>query len=730
MPFFDSQDWADPKTQGIMGMLAGMAKGFGQAAMPGSLPIPLGAALSMGADGAYSGMKSGANSALDFGGKQSENKIKGYGVTNAAVGADQALIIENLIRRSLGKPPLTAADIASGGHGVTPSPMFGMPTLSPSSRPAPSQAAAAPANGQAPAPTPAPAADGSDAAPANDSVGNAMVTKLLSGGMTDYQKAKMAADLMPPGPAKMEAERAASKIAGINVTLSQRSGEASSLYNPETGKYEEVSRNPNLSQDLDYDPVTHTAKPVPGALEGLAQIEAVKQGAHGQREKNVKGFENFLDTGGMGAADASGNIKPPTPEGVHPDYAARVHQLESGGNPDAKSGTSSATGQDQFINSTWLNEAKRFLPPEMTQGKTDQQLLALRNDPNASTMVTNGYAAQNAPILAQAGIKNVGPTELYMAHHFGPQGAAAILKAPVNTPLSEIMPPEVLAANPDLKNATVGDVYAHANHGMSGMTSQQPKAVLSGNTGGVKSNIPPVSEAAKIPQGEIYLKDRIPQWTKHEDEWADALPSNVTGEQRALAIAEALKSTQSGQWATVKAAVAAKLKAVGIDIGKNSWFGDPGAVQTAIKDNFQATLAQIRAFTSRPAAVEVQLASKNFANPDLQPEANLKIIGQVVGSMRWERALMNDWAVAKGQGWQDPQDFQRAWIQKNPLQKYIDSSIKEIGPLKGMAGAVKINAKDQALITPENIAHSAQQAGISEEQMKAKLRAAGYHVSD
>jgi hypothetical protein len=719
MPFFDSMDFSDPKTQAALGALAGMASGFGKAAMPSRLPIGDGAMLGMAAEGMYGGMKGGASSAQDFAGKSLEN-------TSKAISNDQALIVENMLRKALGKPELTAADIG-GASMENRSPLFGIPSLNPKPKAPPATVDATQNQDGSYSVPPV----GGDAAPGGDSgVGSALALKMLGFGTTEYTKARLAAELMPPGPAKTEALRAASKLAGIDQTVSQRAGESTSLYNPVTGQYEEKLRNPNLSQDLDYDPATHSAFPVKGALDALAKVEAVKQGAHGKREMDVAGFHNFLETGGLGAGAPEGGLKPNVQ--AMPDFAQRVAQIESGGNPDAANGSSTATGAHQFLEGTWLDHAKKVLPPEMTAGKTDAQILALRSDPQASAAVTNAYAQENGQKLSAAGIKNVGPSELYMAHHFGAEGAAAILKAPVNTPLAQILPPKVLAANPELQDATVADVYATARHAMKGVggQQQQPQPVRSGNIGGVKSSIPDVSEAAKIPSSELYLKTRIPEWAKQEDEWADALPSNVTGEQRSLAIAHALKETQSGKWATEKAEVAAGLRAIGIKL-PDDVLNDPAQVQTALKDNFQSTLAQIRAFTSRPAAVEVQLASKNFANPNLQPEANAKIISQVVGNMRWERALMNDWAVAKGQGWQDPQDFQRAWIEKNPVQKYIDAAEKDIGPLKGMKGAPaphKISAADQAKITPENISHSAQQAGITEEAMKERLRKAGYAV--
>jgi hypothetical protein len=216
-----------------------------------------------------------------------------------------------------------------------------------------------------------------------------------------------------------------------------------------------------------------------------------------------------------------------------------------------------------------------------------------------------------------------------------------------------------------------------------GRTAQPTKTVQG-------TMLPPVSEAAPINPSADYLKERQPQWAKAEDDMYDALPSGVVAEQRALAIADSFKATASGQWAEEKASVAAKLKALGPAgqwFANQPWFGDPAKVQEALKNNFASTLNQIRAFSSRPAAIELTQAQKNFASPGLQPEANLQIIGETVGTLRWERAMANDWGAAKAQGWQDPQDFQRAWMQHNPIQGFIDKAENDIGPLKGMNSA-------------------------------------------
>lgn len=729
MPYFDGADLGEPQAQSALGYLSSMAGSFADSAMPSALPVPMGAVLGHAAQAGRQGQMSGAQQAQTFRKGQLE-------ISSAAVGLDQALIVENMLRKALGKPELTAADL-QGANGSGPSsPLFGRAMVQPSST-------AAPAVGGGTA-TGAPA-DGSSPSTTQDGVGNALVMKLLGFAPSDHAKASMEAGLLPEGSAaRNEADAFAEKTAGLNPSLDTRSGGMQSVlvpgkFNPDgTPVYKTIIKNPTIPEGYGAGPPDEngnpTIVPLKGGPEAVSDIEARKGLGHAEGTKNVNAFDNWLDTGGLGLGTSSGTVRQPgsgpvpaqpASTTVPPGYAQRVAQLESSGNPNAQNPQAGQTsaGLDGFNNATWLEQAKKYIPAEALQGKTDAQILALRSDPRVSTALTNAFAQDNASQMGKAGIKNVGPTELYLAHHFGADGAAAILKAPVNAPLGSILPAKVLQANPDLQGATVADVYAHANQSMKGVQAPTDQPIKSAQG----TVIPSIKDAAPINSGAEYLKERIPEWAKTENEWNDALPSGQIAEQRALAISDALKQVQSGAYTTDLAGFAAKLKTLGINIPIDKMQRDPAAVEEAIKNNFQSTLQQIRAFSSRPAAIEVQLASKNFANPDLQPAANQQIIAETVGTIRWDRAMINDWAEAKKQGWQDPEDFQRVWMKQNPLQGFIDQTQKEIGPLKGMPGT-KVDPEKQKLITPGAITAAAKARGMSEDQVKADLKAHGYSV--
>jgi DNA-directed RNA polymerase subunit K/omega len=146
----------------------------------------------------------------------------------------------------------------------------------------------------------------------------------------------------------------------------------------------------------------------------------------------------------MGAL-AGGGVEGGSTEG----YDGFLVALESGGNPNAKAGTSSATGLHQFTGDTWL-ETVREAKPAWANGLSNEQLLAARKDPAKSTEMEKVFRAKNAASLQSAGIPLTNEN-LYAAHHFGAGGGVKFGKAAANTPMSQILTPDQIAANPYIK---------------------------------------------------------------------------------------------------------------------------------------------------------------------------------------------------------------------------------------------------------------------------------------
>lgn len=126
--------------------------------------------------------------------------------------------------------------------------------------------------------------------------------------------------------------------------------------------------------------------------------------------------------------------------------------------PDLRNPGSSADGYGQFTKSTWLSVYKSAFPEE-AKGMNEAQILNLRHDKPTADRMIEAYKMQNASKLEAAGIHNPDEAELYMAHHFGAEGAIKLMNAPLRAPLESLLPKSVIDVNPDLKGKTPLDLY-------------------------------------------------------------------------------------------------------------------------------------------------------------------------------------------------------------------------------------------------------------------------------
>lgn len=156
----------------------------------------------------------------------------------------------------------------------------------------------------------------------------------------------------------------------------------------------------------------------------------------------------------------------------------RIVMSESGGNPNARNGFSSAAGLGQFVSATWLELIQRHRP-DLAGKLTANQILDLRKDPELSREMTARYVEQNTSILMKKGLP-VTPGALYLAHFAGPGGAAAILAAPEDIDAATVIASvdgqpsrtreKIIIGNPFLKSFTVRDLKNWAHLKMQGIS--------------------------------------------------------------------------------------------------------------------------------------------------------------------------------------------------------------------------------------------------------------------
>ncbi len=156
--------------------------------------------------------------------------------------------------------------------------------------------------------------------------------------------------------------------------------------------------------------------------------------------------------------------------GVDFDYLLGQAKVESGLNATARAGSSSATGLYQFIESSWLAVVKKHGAEHGMGWAADaigqtasgrftvsspamrQQILALRNDPAAASLMAASHASDNGQAIAQTLGRDATGTDLYMAHFLGLGGATKFLSA--------------MEANPATSGAALFPAAARANRGV------------------------------------------------------------------------------------------------------------------------------------------------------------------------------------------------------------------------------------------------------------------------
>ncbi|MBO9708829.1 MAG: transglycosylase SLT domain-containing protein [Caulobacter sp.] len=172
--------------------------------------------------------------------------------------------------------------------------------------------------------------------------------------------------------------------------------------------------------------------------------------------------------------------------GVDFSFLMGTAKRESGYNPNARAGTSSASGLFQFVDQTWLSTLKKHgakygyaryadLIQQGPDGKyrvagdeARKAVLALKLDPHASSLMAGELTSDHASYLRGRVGRSPTAGELYAAHFLGPQGSARLIEAANNNPgaSAAAMFPDAAAANRSIfyrdgRAATVGEVYAN-----------------------------------------------------------------------------------------------------------------------------------------------------------------------------------------------------------------------------------------------------------------------------
>lgn len=193
---------------------------------------------------------------------------------------------------------------------------------------------------------------------------------------------------------------------------------------------------------------------------------------------------------------------------VSDEYLNICIQIESSGNPKIKASTSSALGLGQFLNKTWLNVVSAHAPQVMN-GKSQSQILALRLDPSFSIEMLARFTEDNQKIVGM----DCTFGDLYLAHFLGSGTAKKLFRANPKTRVEPLVGDDAVRANRSiLEGKTVAQVRAWAN----AKTAKKPaqnwiakyyKPAALPTVAAIPQQAPDVSDAL-APNGDPALRDK------------------------------------------------------------------------------------------------------------------------------------------------------------------------------------------------------------------------------
>ena len=143
--------------------------------------------------------------------------------------------------------------------------------------------------------------------------------------------------------------------------------------------------------------------------------------------------------------------------GTQFDLLMASAKIESGFRPDARAGTSSATGLFQFTEQTWLNAIRTHGPQHgldveagavvnrggrltVDDAGQRQRILALRSDPRVASAMAGNHLREIADKLESGLGRTPEAAEIYLGHFLGSAGARRMLSAPESQAAASILP--------------------------------------------------------------------------------------------------------------------------------------------------------------------------------------------------------------------------------------------------------------------------------------------------
>ena len=637
----------DPTTMGLLGL----AQGFGQAAMPSRMPVSFGAAMGMGGAGMMQGAQAG------LAGQQQEQALA-------------ASTLQNQMTRAMLPARIHAFQGAFGGGGGSMPGSLSGPQMN--QQPGLLRQAANwvgnqfdPSSPQQ-APGPAPqqglqSPSGAQQQGGADQVDPATQALQQMGAQRDYYGLSGDGRTASNMDARIQSSLTAGAVVGTDgvvhmiphatqIAFGMKKADAAG-----TG----AGAQPYTQQNALYD--ANLKAGLQGNEAGLARgTFALNQGV--QTWQDLIRGQNAAQTdiakaGQMPTSFTPGSVVG-TPNamrgggGISPGaFVQAINGSESGGDPNATNGRSSATGPAQFTDATFLPLFRRAFP---SMGDlSDAQALRMRTMPGVSDAMTAANAQQNAGTMGSGGFQ---PTSdnLALAHRFGAGGAMSLLRADPTTPISDTLVGKgVMAANPDLNGQTAGGVVGNTRLRFGTAPVQFGPAPTSGRV-----PLDPVGQSQLTEQSDLgksyaAMPERLNGFAKN------AAYSNSIIDRTEQAI-DATKSIQPGRFAPAKTYLLSVASSLGMPLAKYGVKGtDLANAQVSEEGITQLGNDLIHQMVNGGEDSEKSFAVKQQEFTRLMPKvANMEMDPAALRQMFTTFRAQNDYSIAKA-------DAMNAW-QRDP----------------------------------------------------------------
>lgn len=326
-----------------------------------------------------------------------------------------------------------------------------------------------------------------------------------------------------------------------------------------------------------------------------------------------------------------------------------VGQFESGGNPTTpnRSGpggtpTTSAQGLHQYTDGTWLEAVQKYRP-DLMQGRSRAQILALRNDPAISSEIFDARGPELAGNVSSITGGTATDSSVALSHFLGPDGFKTFVSASPDARFADVLP-AFARTNPTYANRTIGQV-AQQFANRFGNGQYQPNGSVSG--GGIVA--PTGAPAGAVQTGPVTYSTEEQKNIDRVNKYQEDLQEQATSAKQMGALIEhampAMNSYVSGP--LTPAMMGAKRYLVQLGNMINDQAGsklidvprDVSQWEASGKDMLQVASSMVKAMASRVTNFEFQTFQNLLPNDKTSPAGRQMVFDQLLG--------LNDYLQAK-----------------------------------------------------------------------------------